>query len=151
MECEVSLQLSKKPAIFTFPKTDETVSPIPIPFLMYILISFFFVAYLFNSRLSCTLFRETLSKIFFLTYTRHMRCPFILLDLFIRVMYYHEWTLSPPSCYFFILCPKRPPQHPIIKHIWPISIVKPTRCTIFEFIEYHSTCFGLSFRPSSGV
>jgi len=32
-----------------------------------------------------------------------------------------------------------------------ISIVKPTRCTIFEFIEYHSTCFGRSFRPSSGV
>jgi len=34
---------------------------------------------------------------------------------------------------------------------WYISIVKPTRCTIFEFTEYHSTCFGLSFRPSSGV
>jgi len=32
-----------------------------------------------------------------------------------------------------------------------ISIVKPTRSTIFEFIEYHSTCFGRSFRPSSGV
>ena len=31
-----------------------------------------------------------------------------------------------------------------------ISIVKPTRCTVFEFIEY-STCFGQSFRPSSGV
>ena len=31
------------------------------------------------------------------------------------------------------------------------SIAKPTRCTIFEFIEYHSTCFGRSFRPSSGV
>ena len=36
-------------------------------------------------------------------------------------------------------------------HITFISIVKPTRCTIFEFIEYHSTCFGRSFRPSSGV
>jgi hypothetical protein len=39
--------------------------------------------------------------------------------------------------------------------IWPciliISIVKPTRCTIFKFIEYHSTCFGRSFLPSSGV
>jgi len=34
---------------------------------------------------------------------------------------------------------------------WYISIVKSTRCTIFEFIEYHSTCFGGSFRPSSGV
>jgi len=34
---------------------------------------------------------------------------------------------------------------------WYISIVKPTRCTIFEFIEYHSTCFLRSFRPSSGV
>jgi len=32
-----------------------------------------------------------------------------------------------------------------------ISTVKPTRCTIFELIEYHSTCFGRSFRPSSGV
>ena len=34
---------------------------------------------------------------------------------------------------------------------WCISIVKPTRCTVFEFIEYHSTCFRQSFRPSSGV
>ena len=34
---------------------------------------------------------------------------------------------------------------------WYISIVKPTRCTIFEFTEYHSACFGWSFRPSSGV
>ena len=32
-----------------------------------------------------------------------------------------------------------------------ISIVKQTRCTILEFIEYYSTCFGRSFRPSSGV
>jgi hypothetical protein len=32
-----------------------------------------------------------------------------------------------------------------------VSIVKPTRCTIFEFIEYQSTCFGQSFRPSSEV
>jgi len=31
-----------------------------------------------------------------------------------------------------------------------ISIVK-TRCRIFAFIEYHSTCFGRSFRPSPGV
>ena len=31
------------------------------------------------------------------------------------------------------------------------SKVKPTRNTIFEFIKYHSTCFGRSFRPSSGV
>ena len=34
---------------------------------------------------------------------------------------------------------------------WYISIVKPTRRTIFEFIEYHPTCFGRCFRPSSGV
>ena len=34
---------------------------------------------------------------------------------------------------------------------WYISIVKPTRCIVFEFIEYHSTCFGWSFRLSSGV
>jgi len=34
---------------------------------------------------------------------------------------------------------------------WYISTVKPTSCTIFKFIEYHSTCFGRSFRPSSGV
>jgi len=32
-----------------------------------------------------------------------------------------------------------------------VSVVKPTRCTIFEFIEYHSTCFGRSFHSSSGV
>jgi len=34
---------------------------------------------------------------------------------------------------------------------WYISIVKPTRCTIFDYIEYHSTCFGRSFRPLTGV
>jgi hypothetical protein len=34
---------------------------------------------------------------------------------------------------------------------WYISVVKPTRCTIFVFIEYQSTCFGRSLRPSSGV
>ena len=32
-----------------------------------------------------------------------------------------------------------------------ISIVKPTRCTVFKFTEYHSTCFGRSFRPSPRV
>jgi hypothetical protein len=31
------------------------------------------------------------------------------------------------------------------------SVVNPTRCTIFEFIEYHFTCFGRSFLLSSGV
>jgi len=36
-------------------------------------------------------------------------------------------------------------------HTHIVSIVKPTRCTIFEFIECHFTCFGPSFRPSSGV
>jgi hypothetical protein len=34
---------------------------------------------------------------------------------------------------------------------WYISTVKPIRCTIFEFIEYRSTCFGRSFSPSLGV
>jgi hypothetical protein len=34
---------------------------------------------------------------------------------------------------------------------WYISIVKPSRCKIFEFIEYHSTGFGRSFCPSSGA
>jgi hypothetical protein len=34
---------------------------------------------------------------------------------------------------------------------WYISIVKPTRAQFFEFIDYHSTCFGWSFRASSGV
>jgi hypothetical protein len=34
---------------------------------------------------------------------------------------------------------------------WYISIVKQTRCTNFEFIEYLSTGFGRYFRPSSGV
>jgi hypothetical protein len=32
-----------------------------------------------------------------------------------------------------------------------ICTVKPTGSSIFEFIEYHSTCFRRSFRPSSGV
>jgi len=31
-----------------------------------------------------------------------------------------------------------------LKHMPAVIIVKPTRCTILEFIEYHSTCFGLS-------
>jgi len=34
------------------------------------------------------------------------------------------------------------------------SIVKPTRCTIshiYPILEQHSTCFGQSFHPSSGV
>jgi hypothetical protein len=31
------------------------------------------------------------------------------------------------------------------------SIVKLKRCTIFEFIEYHSRRFGRSFHPPSGV
>jgi hypothetical protein len=30
-------------------------------------------------------------------------------------------------------------------------VARPNRCTILEFIEYHATCFGRSFRPSSGV
>jgi hypothetical protein len=34
---------------------------------------------------------------------------------------------------------------------WYVSTVKPTRCKIFEFTEHHSTCFGRSLRPSSGV
>jgi hypothetical protein len=34
---------------------------------------------------------------------------------------------------------------------WCISMVKLSRCTIFEFIGYHSTYFGRSSRPSSGV
>ena len=36
----------------------------------------------------------------------------------------------------------------------PISIVKPTRCTNvsnYFILEWHSTCFGRSFRPSPGV
>jgi len=35
-----------------------------------------------------------------------------------------------------------------------ISIIKPTRCTISQIyfiLEQHSTCFGRSLRPSSGV
>ena len=39
----------------------------------------------------------------------------------------------------------------VTMRITVLSIEKPTRCTIFEFIEYHSMCFGRSFRPSSGV
>jgi hypothetical protein len=47
----------------------------------------------------------------------------------------------PPQRHYFVIC----------MLMVCISIVKPTRCTVFEFIEYHSTCFGRSFRPSSGV
>jgi len=39
-------------------------------------------------------------------------------------------------------------------HSNAISIVKPTRCTISQIyfvLEQHSTCFGRSFRPLSGV
>ena len=40
-------------------------------------------------------------------------------------------------------------------HLHIISIVKPKRCTnvskFILFLEWHSTCFGRSFRPSSGV
>ena len=37
-----------------------------------------------------------------------------------------------------------------------VSIVKSTRCTIYQLyftrvLEQHSTCFGRSLRPSSGV
>jgi len=38
-----------------------------------------------------------------------------------------------------------------LRYFIVISLVKPTRCTILEFIEYYSTWFGRSFRPSSGV
>jgi len=37
---------------------------------------------------------------------------------------------------------------------YSISILKPTRCTMYKIIlllEQHSTCFGWSFHPSSGV
>jgi len=42
-------------------------------------------------------------------------------------------------------------RHDSLGQVRYISILKPNRFTIFEFIEYHSTCFGRSFRPSSGV
>jgi len=45
MKCKFSLPLSQKLPICPFPKADETGRPITIPFLIYILISFFFVAY----------------------------------------------------------------------------------------------------------
>jgi len=40
------------------------------------------------------------------------------------------------------------------KKVLHISIVKPTRCTNesnYFILDWHSTCFGRSFRPSSGV
>ena len=40
-----------------------------------------------------------------------------------------------------------------MKHLIDISIVKPTRCNNVSnlfILEWHSTCFGRSFRPSSG-
>jgi hypothetical protein len=42
-------------------------------------------------------------------------------------------------------------RHLVLRHCPRISVVKPSRRAIFQFIEYHSTCFGRSFRPSSGV
>ena len=64
-----------------------------------------------------------------------------------------------PICHLLALLGAHPILHVSRVKVKPIniepertiSIVKLTRCTIFEFIEYHSTCFGRSFRLSSGV
>jgi len=40
------------------------------------------------------------------------------------------------------------------QRMYNISIVKPTRCTISQIcfiLDQHSTCFGRSYRPSSGI
>jgi len=45
-------------------------------------------------------------------------------------------------------------QLSIYKHGPATYIVRPTRCTvsqIYFILEQHSTCFGRSLRPSSGV
>jgi len=42
----------------------------------------------------------------------------------------------------------------VFTYFWCISIVKPTRCTSvsnYFILEWHSTCFRWSFRPSSRV
>jgi len=57
-----------------------------------------------------------------------------------------ELTTDRYNCRGFLCDPA------VVFIIWKyFSIVKPTRCTIFEFIEYHSTFFGWSFSLSSGV
>jgi hypothetical protein len=85
VEWEVSLPPSQKLSICPFPKADETGPPIPNPFI-YILISF----YVFQVTAFLHAFSRNPSKDFFLIYKRHMRCPFILLDLLTRVMFGHE-------------------------------------------------------------
>ena len=89
MECEVSLPRQQKFVICPFPKADETSLPIPIPFLIYTLISFFVITYVFQVAAFLHAFSRNPSKIFFLIYTRHMPCQFVFLDLFTRVMFGH--------------------------------------------------------------
>jgi len=50
-----------------------------------------------------------------------------------------------PHCYVLVATLGVPVYltHVCFNLIFLISVVKPTRCTIFEFIEYHSTCLGL--------
>jgi hypothetical protein len=50
------------------------------------------------------------------------------------------------NCPFFCKFANTPHKHCLSKptDTYYTSIVKPTRYTIFEFIEYHSTCFGRS-------
>jgi len=61
------------------------------------------------------------------------------------------WISSTVNCLKNRKKQKREIWHSWYRASWCISIVKPTRCKIFDFIEYHSPCFGRSFLPSTGV
>jgi len=79
-------------------------------------------------------------------------CPvhLILLDFITRTILgeeYRKWD------YIYKL-PQARFIHKKEMNCFPISIVKPTRCTISQIyfiLEQHSTCFGRSLHPSSGV
>ena len=72
--------------------------------------------------------------------------------------YWYVGSLNHDTCWFWRLKAKQYAAKLIAlfwrswnRASWYMCAVKPTRCTIFEFIEYHSMCFGRSFCLSSGV
>jgi len=63
-----------------------------------------------------------------------------------RILHCYDWELYTDSLH----------QHgeQFVTEETLLSIAKPTRCTvsqIYFIFEQHSTCFGRSLRPSSGV